>query len=345
MKDKAKTRFSFSGVIFYFSLIILAIFAFLHFAELEKFLLLLKKINPVWFIPAFLCQMLTYAFVANIFHIFLNKLNYQSAVSRWNLFKLSIITLFLNQAIPIGGLSGPAYSIHFFQKRKLPAHIGLLVALLETFTYYITHFLFAVFAALFLILRLKEKFSGILVGISFLGMLVFLVLAVLFLILGNKKTAVAIVHKSAKSRWLNFLLRKLNLEFVEKDVLLDQWQGPWEFIKSKKKDLIKPLFFQAMVILADTFTALLLFYGFGFRPNFFIVLVSMVLTKIVAVTSISPGALVIFEGAMVLFYSSFNIPLQLAIMVTLLFRVLSFWLPMPFGLFLYKHLSKNHEQD
>lgn len=343
MKDNAKKRLSFSGIVFYFLLIILAVFAFFHFTELQKFLLLLEKINPLWFIPAFLCQMLTYTFVANIFHSFLNELNYKSAISRWNLFKLSIVNLFLNQAIPIGGLSGQGYSIYFFQKRKLPAHIGLIVTILEAFTYYITHFLFAVFVTLFLIFRLKEKFSGILVGISFLGMLVFLFLGVLFLILGNKKTAVSIVHKSTRSRWLNFILRKLNLEFAEKDILLDQWEGPWEFIKSKKKDLIKPLFFQAMVILADTFTAFFLFYGFGFHPNFLIILVSMVLTKIIAAISISPGALVFFEGAMVLFYTSFNIPLQLAIMVTILFRALSFWLPMPFGLFLYKHLSKNQD--
>jgi len=107
--------------------------------------------------------------------------------------------------------------------------------------------------------------------------------------------------------------------------------------------LWQPAFWQLMVFLADTVTIVLLFNGFNFHPPFFGILIGLILTKIIAMISISPGALVFFEGAMVLFYTSFNIPLHLAVIVTLLFRALSFWLPMPFGLFLYRHLENNNK--
>jgi hypothetical protein len=345
MRTDTRIKPSFGSIFFYFLLVILAVFIFLHFTELQKVPVFLKQINPLWFIPAFILQILTYVFVASIYHNLLTRFKYGTAISHWELFKLSMINLFLNQAVPLGGLSGQSYSVYFFQKRKLPTNTGFLVATLETFTYYFTHLLFSIFAVFFLIFFLKKKFSGLLLGTSVFGVLLFIFLSVLVLLLTSEKVLLFIKNRAEKGRWLKFFFNKLNLEFFKREVSAGKWESPVEFVKNKRKYLLSPIFLQILVLLADTFTVFLLFRGFGFRPNVLIVLAGMILTKIIVMISVSPGALVFFEGAMVLFYSSFNIPVHLALIVTLIFRALSFWLPMPFGLFFYKQFSARHKKQ
>jgi len=61
--------------------------------------------------------------------------------------------------------------------------------------------------------------------------------------------------------------------------------------------------------------------------------------------SITPGALIFYEGGMTLFYTLLGIPAGGAFVVTMLYRALSFWLPMPVGLLLYRKLSNHNEID
>lgn len=338
MKNNQK-KISTTGLGFYFLLIILAVFLFLHFAEVEKIILLFKEIKPLWLILALIVQVLTYVFTANIYHNLLDLYDYKSLISHRDLFKASIITLFLNQAVPAAGLSGFGYLAHFFQKRKMSSNEGFSVVILETFTYYFIHLVLVLFSLLYLLVVLPQKVNGVIITIGLFGALLFTFLNIAVLFFGSKKVMFYISGKIGKHKWLNFLFKKIRLKFPDTELLTKKWESPLYIIKNKSHFLWRPIFWQLMVFLADTVTILLLFNGFNFHPTFFSILIGLVLTKIIAMISISPGALVFFEGAMVLFYTSFNVPLHLAIIVTLLFRALSFWLPMPFGLFLYRHLE------
>lgn len=322
-------------------LIILAVFLFLNFTKLEKIFNLFREIKPIWLILAIIVQILTYVFTANVFHDLLKVYNYESSISRWELFKASLIALFLNQAIPTGGFSGPGYLVYFFQKKKLPSHESFSVAILDTFTYYFAHFLLLLFSFFYLFFFRGETVGKVLLGIGALGAFLFIILNVALLFFSSKKILISVIGKIEKHKWLKSLFNKIRLKFPEKELLMDGWDSPWTIVKNKSHYLWRPLFWQLVVFLADATTIFLLFNGFNFRPVFLSILTGLILTKIVALISISPGALVFFEGAMVLFYTSFNLPIHLVVVVTILFRALSFWLPMPFGLILHRHLSKN----
>jgi len=339
MTEYYQKKISITSLGFYFLLIILAVFLFFHFTEIEKIFLLFKEIKPLWLVLALVAQILTYVFQASVYHNLLEVYDHKTLILHRDLFKASIITLFLNQAVPAGGLSGFGYLAYFFQKRKMSSNEGFSVVILETFTYYFIHLVLVLFSLLYLLVALPQKVNGVIITVGLFGALLFTFLNIAVLFFGSKKVMFYISGKIGKHKWLNFLLNKIKLKFPETELLAQKWESPLYIIKNKSRYLRRPLFWQLMVFLADTFTILLLFNGFNFHPAFFSILIGLVLTKIIALVSISPGALIFFEGAMVLFYTSFNIPLQLAIMVTLLFRALSFWLPLPFGLFLYRHLE------
>ncbi len=146
--------------------------------------------------------------------------------------------------------------------------------------------------------------------------------------------------KIKKHHWLSKILDKIKVQFVDKELLQENWESPWEVVKNRGRQMLLPLFWQIMGIMADSLTISFLFLGFNYQPYFYCVVIGLILTKAISMLTITPGALILFEGAMTLFYTSFGVPLQLALMVTVLFRALSFWLPMPFGLFLYRHLDR-----
>jgi len=147
--------------------------------------------------------------------------------------------------------------------------------------------------------------------------------------------------KIEQHKWLRFLIKKIKTNLPQNELSENNQQSAWDIIKNKKQKLWLPLIWQTAVILADAGTIYCIFRGFDVQINIGIVIIGLMLTKIIAMLSVTPGSLVFFEGAMVLFYTSFSVPLQLAVVSTLLFRSLSFWLPMPFGLFMYRHLNKN----
>lgn len=341
MAEDYQKKISVTRLGFYFLLIILAVFLFFNLTKLEKIFILFREIKPLWLILAIIVQILTYVFTANVFHNLLRVYKYESFISRWELFKASLIALFLNQAIPTGGFSGAGYLLYFFQRKKIPSHESFSVAILETITYSFAHFLLLLFSFFYLFFFQGKTIGKLFLGVGALGAFLFIFLNVAFLLLSSKKMLISVSGKIEKHKWLKSLFNKIRLQFPEKELLMDGWESPWTVIKNKSHYLWRPLFWQLIVILADVTTIFLLFNGFNFRPVFLSVLTGLILTKIVAMVSISPGALVFFEGAMILFYASFNIPIQLVVVVTLLFRALSFWLPMPFGLILYRHLSKN----
>src|SRR5436190_4014577 len=62
-------------------------------------------------------------------------------------------------------------------------------------------------------------------------------------------------------------------------------------------------------------------------------------TKIISILPVSPGALILFEGSMTFFFAGMGIGVSVAVIVTLLYRALSFWSPIFLGLVLYKKLE------
>jgi len=341
IKDYTKPKFSFASIFFYLLLVALGVFIYLNFTQLKSFLSYLSRINPFWLIMALITQVATYVFVAMIFNYLMKHFGCKNAVSRFNLVKAAIVGFFLTNLIPTGGISGQGYLIYFFQKKNLPKNTSFLLVVLETLTYYFAHFVFAVFLLFYLFFS-KIKLGGLLFSVSVIGIFGFIFMDILVLSLTSKRIMLYLERRSQHNRFVGFFWKKLNI--VEESFSHETWESPFEFLKNQKQHLFQPLIFQILIFFADALTILFLFYGFNFSIGFLTILAGFVLTKIIAMISFSPGGLVFFEGAMLLFYSAFGIPGQLVLIVTLMFRILSFWLPLPFGLFYYRQFAKSDNQ-
>jgi len=92
----------------------------------------------------------------------------------------------------------------------------------------------------------------------------------------------------------------------------------------------------------DIFCLYFAFLGFGFKPNLAIVIFTYAIVKIIATISFIPGGLGITEASMSLIFIGFGIPAPTALAAVLIFRFLSFWLPIPVGLLSFLSLRKKY---
>jgi uncharacterized protein (TIRG00374 family) len=111
--------------------------------------------------------------------------------------------------------------------------------------------------------------------------------------------------------------------------------------KTNKLTVTKNFILQIMIIAADASTLYVLFLGLGYPVSFFIVLLALISTKIISLIPFLPGALILYESSMSFFFADAGIPLAIAIVATLVYRLLSFWFPMPIGTFLYRKWVKD----
>jgi uncharacterized protein (TIRG00374 family) len=115
----------------------------------------------------------------------------------------------------------------------------------------------------------------------------------------------------------------------------------WPLIKSNLPMATRVFFLQLAVIAADGFTLYVLFLGMNQPISPFIVLLALICTKVISLIPFLPGSLVLYESSMSFFFASAGVPPGTAIVVTLVYRFLSFWCPIPIGTFLYRHWLKN----
>jgi uncharacterized protein (TIRG00374 family) len=90
--------------------------------------------------------------------------------------------------------------------------------------------------------------------------------------------------------------------------------------------------------MVDAFVLYLFFLAVGHHQHFGAVLVAYSIANLLAVIPITPGGLGIVEGTLIALSIPFGAPRQIAVLAVIGYRVVNFWLPLPFGAVAYGHL-------
>lgn len=98
---------------------------------------------------------------------------------------------------------------------------------------------------------------------------------------------------------------------------------------------------QLAIIVADASTLWALLNGLGSAAAPLLVFASFVLSNVFRAIALVPGGLGTFEGAAVITLHAAGVSVSVALAATLLFRALSFWLPMPLGFYVYRRAQRS----
>jgi P-type Mg2+ transporter len=289
--------------------LVAVVVAVTHFSEEQAFIRLARQAEPWWLVVAVLLQAGTYAAQGGIWRRVARAAGY--SLSLPSAFELGLAKLFADQALPSAGLSSSVLITKALEQRQVPARAVKASVLIDVTSYHLAY-VCALVGAL------------VIVGFSGLGNALVVTMAGLFLLFSfglsaavltlaghrHDRLAASIHRFSAGLRLLNFV--------AEADRRL---------VRSPRV-LAGTIGLHATIVMLDAATVWVLIRALGATASAGGVFASFMVASLFRTMGIVPGGLGTFEASAVLMLRMMGVDLAVALSATLLFRGLSFWLPM-----------------
>lgn len=334
-------KISLRQILFYFITLAVLIIIYIRLSEIKLIASIFAKSNLGWIAAIIIIQLYVYYFQA---------LNYREVlrikdleVNAKELYPMSFVVQFLNQALPSAGLSGQVFFIQYLKKYGLSIAEGIGRAFLEIMT------LWMAMGSFFIISSVMILKGGAIANVPELRFVIYafvflaiIAVSVFFLIQRKKRSRLA--------RWVTDWLhchfekkqgrrdKKTAGHFSHVEMIFEQFKDSlnFRFLQTKAKSFWMAFFWQCMIILAHVITLYFISFAIGHPISFRLAFIVFSLVRFIAMIAFVPGALGIFEGSMTLILISFGVATGPALAMTLILRAFTFWLPMPVGWVLYR---------
>ena len=289
---------------------------------------LMRDLNPAWFILACAAQGATYASTAWSWRLGLRAIGVEAPFRR--LLSLAIQKLFVDQTVPSGGMSGNAYIVSALDRQGVPRADCFGVVLANLMAHYAAYLAVALVAVG--LLRMLRLWRGWMVV-----MLTAFIVACIAIPLG-----LLALHRfeGALPGWI---VRRPGFGAT----LASYGNAPLRLLR-RGGLLLRMALLDMSVHAFDALTLWLLLHAIGSPAAPELVFVSFVLGTMAAMLGPLPMGLGAFEGACVGGLVSGGVPIEVALVGTLLLRGWTTWLPMLPGLWLTRmelHASPLKRQE
>lgn len=311
-----------------FAALFLAGLAFLvrHFAQVQQFVELVRKAEPLWLLAALALQVTTYVSVASGWNTVLLRAGHPQPLRR--LVPVAIAKLFADQAIPSVGMGGNVLLIDRLTALGAPRGTAMAALLVSMIGYY------ASYAALALIMLFTlwahSEATPLLTGLVTAFLLIAIAIPSLTLWLrhrGSRLLPPAIENTGPLRRLLQIV-----------------GEAPGELVKDRKL-IGRATVFNGLVFLADaaTLAACLCAVGQPFEPSTaFIALMSGAIAMTLAPIPMGLGS---FEASCIAMLTLLGTRIEPAIAATLLLRGLTLWLPFGLGLIMLRSGTRHNKRE
>jgi Mg2+-importing ATPase len=284
----------------------------LRFSQGREFARLAERANPWWLLLALGLQAATYLAQAEVF-----RGAPQAAGSplprRW-LYQLSVTKLFLDQALPSAGLSSTVVVTKALQQRGVPRDVAAAGAMISIASYH---------AAYVVTLLVALAISAILGQTNVFILLVSVLCLAFAIALTAALLALAGRRTRAETRLTRLPLVKGVVGFLE-DANPALTRSP--------RLLTEATLWQMAIFLLDAATIWVLIRAVGVTAPGAAVFASFMISSVFRTVGVVPGGLGTYEAMSVLTLRMVGVSIPVALSATLIFRGLSFWLPMLPGL-------------
>lgn len=263
--------------------------------------------------------------------------------SLWDLFKLNFAAMAVNVIVPTAGLSS-AMVYAEDAKRRGESQASTISAVIIT---YISNY---TSISIFLLLSLIYLWiiDSIVPHVVIPAVVFFLLTAGTYLLAFSAGRESKILEKIIK-----FSLRVVQKPFqfilkreikIEESVhkLYEEFKSVNKAILEDPKDWLLTILYASLYHLFAIFAIYVIFLSFGVDPLIRVILAAYSVAAMFMVVSPTPSGIGFVEGGFYLIYTALGIPGAIATTATLIFRSLTFWIPLFFGFFIYQ---KNKIKD
>ncbi len=337
-KANNQIKVNFKAIIILFLFLIGLYLLLPKLVDAQAALKLILKVNKFYLFLAVLSEFLSYVGAAWLLGIILSKLGYK--IRFWDRFKLGSIAAFAIHFFPVGTFGQGAVDYYFLKKKKVETGSILIMLILRIIITYMAFFgLF--FLALIMLPTLPNLRLCFKIAVVVILLLVVWGAFYLYYLYHHKETFRRVWQKIL--RFANFFLKRfrnspINLE-RSNEIFEDIYKGLKLFSRKKRFSLLAIL--AGMIYwLGDVTCFFFVFLSFGYLINGGILMFSYGIGVIAGMASFIPGGLGVTEGSLGLVLTGLGIPSTVALMSILVFRLFSFWIWIPVGLYSYLTLRK-----
>jgi Mg2+-importing ATPase len=291
------------------ALLAAVIAATLHISEERAFIRLIERAQPWWLAAAFALQAATYLAQGSIWRRVTTAAG--CPLSRSTAFELGLAKLFADQALPSGGLSSAMLITKALERRHVPATAVRASVLVDIASYHAAYGL-ALLAALGI--ASQGGYANLFVvtpAVLFLLFSVGLSVTVFVLTGRSHDRFEALTRRSSTARKMLTFVSNADPRLVRSPHVLAGTIG-WH----------------AVIVLLDAATVWMLIRALGESVSIGGAFASFMIASLFRTLGVVPGGLGTFEATSVLMLRMIGVDLAVALSATLLFRGLSFWLPM-----------------
>lgn len=287
----------------------------LQFTDVESFTHLLTQAEPLWLVGALALQVLTYMAQGQVFRVVLRA--GAQPLSLWEAGKLSVMKLFVDQALPSSGISGAFAVVASFVRLGFAKPLVLASLVLDLSGYFLAYAV-SVGVALPVVI-----FQGHATPAVMTACLVFVAVSLLLAVVTPRLAGNRRLVEHLPGRHFPIVARIASL-LTGADKQLVRSQGL----------LWRITLLELVIIVLDSATLWVLVRALGVSAPPLGLFAGFMLASVLRSIGIVPGGLGAFEAAAVVTLHWVGVNIAVALSATLLFRGLTFWLPMLPGLWL-----------
>lgn len=289
-----------------------------HFSEARDFARLTEHAQPWWLTLAIILQAGTYLAQAQVLCAVARA--GRSGLGLLTAARLGLAKLFTEQALPSAGLSGTLVLAAGLERRGLPRPVVAAALVVDLASFYVAYVLCLAVALVITAVHGEQS-------------TVILLVSLVFMLFGVGLTIMVLALSGRGARAVPRRLRRLSpvraaIGFLE---------NADRRLSRDPRLLLEATAYQLAIVLCDSATMWVLIHSLGGHGSVSGVFASFMSSSLLRTVGLMPGGLGTFEAASVLTLSMVGVPTAVALAATLLFRGLSFWLPMIPGLWFSRH--------
>lgn len=299
-----------------------------HLRDFGQIYNLRYKINYLWLFFAMISQSGQYIGDGWLSLILLKVT--RTRVSFINALRIASMNVFAANLLPVGQAGALATAYYFYKKLGVTNQNFIFLSI--CWTAITTSSLLLIFT--FSLITLKELPN---LGFSYKITALIILLVILSI------SSLSLISKKIVWPKVRHLISKTAI-FQEFALFKKNFPNFKQAIKTNKFSFYKAFIAAFVFYLSSIFTLMFSFLTFGIKVPFDVAAIAYTLSFVAGWITLAPAGIGATEATMILIFLQFNFPPAEAVAGTLLFRLISFWIPIATGLISYVSLKRTTAQ-
>ncbi len=250
--------------------------------------------------------------------------------------RVAILGVIGSQIIPVFG--GTAITYHIYRKFGVSFNNTVFLVFAWTFFVWVIYLLSLILSLLFIPKSYFYLLSleNILIGAAFLLVAGYLLLRRR----GRTLVNLGLFLIKLINKIISYFTDKKIIKLDKVRILINEFFQDLELVKKHKAKFGQALLAAFLFYAGNLATLYISFLVFGFKPEFALLVLGYVLAWILAVLILVPETPGVIEASLVGVFIALGFPAHISLLASLLFRLFSYWLPLPLAAYSYLKLKR-----